>query len=142
MRHDITIKLSIHDINEDDEETKMKAFATKKQLKEIVTNVSKETFPDAKEWNITMEWNDIDLMSRSLNQLNSQIPVVLTINNVSEAEKDGIINHSSFLKDLTSRINEDPKLKESWPGFKVTNINKPTARVTKGTLGFIYFVIL
>ena len=120
----------------------MKAFATRKPLETIVMEVSKETFPDAKEWNITMEWNDIDLMSRSLNQLNSQIPVVLTINNVNEAEKDGIINHSSFLKDLTSRINEDPKLKESWPGFKVTNINKPTARATKGTLGFIYFVTL
>ena len=142
MQHDVTIELPIHDSNESDIKTKMKAFATRKQLETIVLEVSKETFPDVKEWNVAMKWKDIDLTSRSLNQLNSQIPVVATIYNISEAEKNDIINHSSFLEDLKSRINEDPRLRERWPGFKVSNINKPTARATKGTLGFIYFVIL
>ena len=142
MRHDITIKLSIHDINEDDEETKMKAFATRKQLKEIVTNVSKETFPNITEWNITMKWNDIDLTSRLINQLNSQIPVVVNMNNMSEADKNDIINDTSFLRDLNDKIDEDKSLPKLWPGFKVTSITEPKARATKGTLDLIHSVIL
>ena len=141
MQHDVTIELPIHDNNEPEIRTKMKAFATRKRLETIVMEVSEETFPDVKGWNITIKWNDIDLTSRSLNQLNSQIPVVITIYSISEAEKNDIINHSSFLEDLKSRINEDQRLRERWPGFKVANINEPKSRATKGTLGFICFVI-
>ena len=142
MRHDITIKLSINDVNEHENRTEMKALATGKRLKEIVTNVSKETFPNITEWNITMKWKDIDLASRLLNQLNSENPVVVTMNDMREADKNDIINDTSFLEVLKDRIDKDNSLKEDWPGFKVTNITDPKARATKGTLDLIYFVIL
>ena len=141
MQHDVTIELEIHDINEYDNRTKMKAITTRVQLQKVVTNVSKETFPDIKEWNITMKWNDIDLTSRLLNQLNSKIPVVVTMNNMTEAEKNNITSNELFLKKLKETINKDEILSGLWPGFKVPNISKTMARPTKGTLNSNYYSI-
>ena len=96
MQHDVTIELPIHNSNESDIKTKMKAFATRKQLETIVLEVSKETFPDVKEWNITMKWKDIDLTSRLLNQLNSECPVVVTMHDMTEVDKNNITNNERY----------------------------------------------
>ena len=96
MQHDVTIELKIHDTNDSVHRTEVKAITTRKQLLKLVRNVSKEIFPDITEWNITMKWNDIDLSARSLHQSNSNIPVIVTMNNMTEDEKNNITNDALF----------------------------------------------
>ena len=141
MQHDITIELKMTNIDECEKRTEMKVIRTRIQLEKIVKNVSMETFSHIKEWNITMKWKDIDLTSRLLNQLKSECPVVVTMHDMTEVDKNNITNNELFLKHLKETIDRDETLPELWPGFEVTSINMPTARPTKGTLNFIYFFI-